>query len=50
MRGHPLGDSALARLALASVRLSTGELKDKTLVLTRNSVLPHNTSTFPSSR
>jgi len=46
IRGQPLGDSAVARFALVNIRLSTGELKDRTLVLTQNSVLPHITSTI----
>jgi len=46
IRGQPLGDSAAARFALVNIRLSIGELKDRTLVLTQNSLLPHSTSTI----
>ena len=50
MRGQPLGDSAVARFAFASIRPSTGEWSDKILVWTQNNAFPHNTSTFPSSK
>jgi len=32
MRGHPLGDSAVARFDFANIWLSTGEWSDRTLV------------------
>jgi len=50
IRGQPFGDSAVARFDFANTWLSTEEWNDKALAWTRNSVLPHKTSTFPSSR
>jgi len=50
IRGQPLGDSAAARLDFANIRLSTTEWNDKVLAWTRNTMLPHKTSTLPSSR
>ena len=47
IRGQSLGDPAVARLDFA---LSTAEWNDTVTAWTQNSVLPHNTSTFPSSR
>jgi len=49
-RGQPFGDSAVARFDFTNIWLSTGEWNDMALAWTRNSVLPHKTSTFPSSR
>ena len=50
IRGQPFGDSAAAKLVGANIRRSAGEWKDRMVVWTRKIVLPHNTSTFPSSR
>jgi hypothetical protein len=50
MRGQPLGDSAASRLVRANIRRRAGEWRDRMLVWTRNSVFPHSTSTFPSSK
>ena len=50
MRGHPLGDSAAVRFDGENFWRSTGDWNDSVVAWTRKRVLPHTTSTLPSSR
>ena len=50
IRGHPLGDFAIAKFFGANIWPRVGEWKDEVLVWTRGRVLSHRTSTFPTSR
>jgi hypothetical protein len=50
MRGQPLGDSAASKLVRENIRRRAGECRNRMPVWTRNSVFPHSTSTFPSSK